>query len=99
MLKIFEVIKNNFFIGTYQIASWTWSEKRTFGFVASMIKFLQSVYYAYASIIYKTNFRNIGEQNAYMFNFDLQKHDFIYIIIKVIIQPYPPQRLGEEGLV
>lgn len=97
MLKIFEVIKNNFFIGTYQNA---FGQKREpFGFVASMIKFIQSVYYAYASIIYKTNFRNIGEQNAYMFNFDLQKHDFIYIIIKVIIQPYPPQRLGEEGLV
>lgn len=47
----------------------------------------------------KKNFRNIGEQNAYLFNFDLQKHDFIYIIIKVIIQPYPPQHLGEEGLV
>lgn len=52
-----------------------------------------------ASMINNTNFRNNAEQNAYLFNFDLQKHnDFIYIIIKVIIQPYPPQRLG-EGLV
>lgn len=74
-------------------------KREPFEFVASMIMFLQYVYYAYASIIYKTNFRNIGEQNAYLFNFDLQKHVFIYIIIKVIIQPYPPQRLGEEGLV
>lgn len=74
-------------------------KREPFEFVASMIKFLQSVYYAYVSIIYNTNFRNNTEQNAYLFNFDLQKHyDFIYIIIKVIIQPYPPQRLG-EGLV
>lgn len=28
-------------------------KREPFGFVASMIKFLQSVYYAYASIIYK----------------------------------------------
>lgn len=74
-------------------------KREPFEFVASMIMFLQYVYYAYASIIYKTNFRNIGEQNAYLFNFDLQKHVFIYIIIKVIIQQYPPQRLGEKGLV
>lgn len=72
-------------------------KREPFEFVASMIKFLQSVYYAYVSIIYNTNFRNNTEQNAYLFNFDLQKHnDFTYIIIKVIIQPYPPQRLGER---
>lgn len=39
-------------------------KREPFEFVASMIKFLQSVYYAYVSIIYNTNFRNNAEQNA-----------------------------------
>lgn len=58
-----------------------------------MIKFLQPTYYA--SIVYKTNFRNIAEQNVQRFDFDLPKpkhHDFIYGDIKVVIQSYPIQR-------
>lgn len=39
-------------------------KREPFGCVASMIKFLQSVYYAYASIKYKTNFRNIGKKKC-----------------------------------
>lgn len=77
-------------------------KREPFGFVASMIKFLQSVYYA--SIINKKKTLKILLNKMHTC-FDLQNNNyFIYSIIKVIIQPYPPQHFfflggGEGGLV
>lgn len=60
--------------------------------------FIQTTYYA--TIVNKTNFRNICEQNIHRFIFICENiMTFIHRDVKVVIQSHPPRRPGGGGAI
>lgn len=93
MLKIFEVDKNNFFMGTQRHASMACLGKRTVWF-RILNDEVPSTHILCIDCI-QNELQIYCWTNEHRFNFDLPKpkhQDFIYGYIKVVIQSYPIQR-------